>query len=625
MWAAADWRRHPADVARLVFAGVVLAVALASAAAIPGALTNVSADIVRLVGRIPASLRDLLIGATQVAIVAGPIVLVVWAARWRRPRQLVIVAVGGLLAIGLMASLVDWLERVAPPELLALDPQRSWIAQSDFPSVSAVAGLTAVVTIVVPATGPSWRRVGWSVIALAALVQTMTATQVPVNVLVAIVLGVFVGSAVLVVAGAPVRQPGRARLDAALSSMRLDLDEVGDAVNVDGRRAWQARTSSGRLVRLVYIGADERDANLLFRIWRRIRVKGIEDESPEITPRALARNEALVTLLAGARGVAVPQVLGVDEGDDGSAVLALELDDAPVLSALTPDRIDDVLLREVWAQTERLHRAGIAHRRLRPAHVLISDTPVITGLGWGRIDATDAQLSTDVAELLVGTALLVGPERATAAAAAVMDRQQLVRAMAYVQPLALSAETRRAAKEVDGLLDAVRAELQRLTGSDEPELQPLARLTVAGVVTGVGLFVLVGFGLGLAANFGDIVDAVGEAEWAYLPWILLATVMTYVAGAISLSGSVLRPLGLTQTTTVMLGQSFLNRFTPANAGGMAMRIRYLQKGGTELAVATAAVGLTSAASGVAQVALVAVFFTWSGSTPGGGDTTPVDG
>ena len=82
----------------------------------------------------------------------------------------------------------------------------------------------------------------------------------------------------------------------------------------------------------------------------------------------------------------------------------------------------------------------------------------------------------------------------------------------------------------------------------------------------------------------------------------------------------------------MFGQSFLNRFTPMNAGGMAMRIRYLQKGGTDVAVATAAVGLTSLASGVVQVSFIVFFFLWSSTDPtgatssgggrGGPDLTP---
>jgi uncharacterized protein (TIRG00374 family) len=55
-----------------------------------------------------------------------------------------------------------------------------------------------------------------------------------------------------------------------------------------------------------------------------------------------------------------------------------------------------------------------------------------------------------------------------------------------------------------------------------------------------------------------------------------------------------------------------------NAGGMAMRIRYLQKGGTDPAVATAAIGLTSAASGAMQVLFIVFFFLWSSSDPTSG-------
>jgi uncharacterized membrane protein YbhN (UPF0104 family) len=85
----------------------------------------------------------------------------------------------------------------------------------------------------------------------------------------------------------------------------------------------------------------------------------------------------------------------------------------------------------------------------------------------------------------------------------------------------------------------------------------------------------------------------------------------------SLAGSVIRPIPLGQATIIMFGQSFLNRFTPMNAGGMAMRIRYLQKGGTDVTVSTAAVGLTSAASGVMQVVFVVFFVLWGSSDPAG--------
>jgi uncharacterized membrane protein YbhN (UPF0104 family) len=66
----------------------------------------------------------------------------------------------------------------------------------------------------------------------------------------------------------------------------------------------------------------------------------------------------------------------------------------------------------------------------------------------------------------------------------------------------------------------------------------------------------------------------------------------------------------------MYGQSFLNRFTPANAGGMALRVRYLQKRGIDFGGAAAGVALTSVASGIGQVLVLATFAAWAGSGKG---------
>jgi undecaprenyl-diphosphatase len=87
-------------------------------------------------------------------------------------------------------------------------------------------------------------------------------------------------------------------------------------------------------------------------------------------------------------------------------------------------------------------------------------------------------------------------------------------------------------------------------------------------------------------------------------------------------GSITRPLPLARTTLVMFAQSFLNRFTPMNAGGMAMRVRYLQKGGTDVTVAAASVGLTSLASGVGQGVMIVLFAVWAGTSPGGSFSFP---
>jgi uncharacterized protein (TIRG00374 family) len=129
----------------------------------------------------------------------------------------------------------------------------------------------------------------------------------------------------------------------------------------------------------------------------------------------------------------------------------------------------------------------------------------------------------------------------------------------------------------------------------------------------VGSLVLVGYILSLASDWEDIWSAFTSADLVYLPPLLVLAMAPYFAGALSMLGAVPIQLPFMRTTTVMFAQSFLNRFTPANAGGMAMRVRYLQLQGLDGAVAATSIGLTSAASGVAQGVMIVVFLFWGGS------------
>lgn len=620
---AEEWRRHPSDLARLVASGLLVAVVLAAVAIDPDALRNASADVVRLAGRLPAVLRSLLVGITQVMVLLVPLLLVVRAALWRRGRELGVLAVAAAVAALAMVVLKGWLDDAVPPNVITDLPDDAWVLGATFPSVPYLAALAAVVTVLASSLDRSWRRFGWACVGAAALLRLLTASQAPVNVSVTVVLGVFVGSLVLVAFGAPVRRPGAAVLRDALAGMGLDVPRLA----VDPRGSTNVvvgRASDGTDVRLVVLGRDDRDADLLYRAWRALRVKGIEDESPGWSAARRAHREALVTLLAAEAGVAVPRVLGVHDGEYGDTSIAYEQLDARRLSDLPADELDDDLLRATWAEVRRLHARRLAHRELSADLVLVTGAgaPVLAGLRWGQISADDRQLGADVAELLVSTAMLVGPERAVAAAVADLDHAQLAAALPLLQPLALSDRTRKAVRKQKDLLESVRTELRAAAGLDEVELAKIQRISVARAMSTIGLLVLLLFAVGLASNWSDIVDSMQGADWAYVPWIVLLMVLTYVSGAVSLMGAVVRRLPLTDTTIVMFGQSFLNRFTPANAGGMAMRIRYLQKGGTDVAVATASVGLTSMASGVMQVVLVAIFFTWSGTSQGGFDADP---
>ena len=278
--------------------------------------------------------------------------------------------------------------------------------------------------------------------------------------------------------------------------------------------------------------------------------------------------------------------------------------------------MSEAALDDLWRQLGLLHRGRIAHRSLTlPNLVLDGDSAWLTGLENARLVAGDDSRALDVAELLVSTTLVVGVERAIAAAVRVADHDELTACLAFIQPPALPPQTRKAAKKPKGLITEIRTGLQTALGVDAVELAELERISIPKLLTWVGFVVLAYFLLSLASSWSEISDAMAGLNWWWVVPILAVTLTGTVASAVTMMGSVLRPLPLGDTTIVMFGQSFLNRFTPMNAGGMAMRIRYLQKGGTDATVATAAVGLTSAASGVMQVLFITFFLLWSSTDP----------
>jgi glycosyltransferase 2 family protein len=76
-------------------------------------------------------------------------------------------------------------------------------------------------------------------------------------------------------------------------------------------------------------------------------------------------------------------------------------------------------------------------------------------------------------------------------------------------------------------------------------------------------------------------------------------------------------LSLLPTLLSQLASSFANRVSPANIGGMALNVRFLQKSGMEAGPSVAAVGLNSLAGGIVHVGLLVVFFAWAGSSLAG--------
>ena len=79
-----------------------------------------------------------------------------------------------------------------------------------------------------------------------------------------------------------------------------------------------------------------------------------------------------------------------------------------------------------------------------------------------------------------------------------------------------------------------------------------------------------------------------------------------------MTGAVPARIPFLSTFATQLGGSFVNRIVPARLGGMAINVRYLQKQGLDLAVASSSVGLQQLSGLLMHVSLSFIFLLWAG-------------
>jgi undecaprenyl-diphosphatase len=403
----------------------------------------------------------------------------------------------------------------------------------------------------------------------------------------------------------------------ALRDAGIDLSALNLLRAVGGRsQLYRATTTSGGTAFVKVYSRDTRDADLLYRGYRTLLLRGPNDDWPSSSLDDDVRREAFLLLLDESAGVSAPHLEALATLPDGSVALAMSDVGGEPLDSLPSDQIDRPLMEAVWRQVDLMAKARIAHRALRAGNILVADgKPVIIDVGFGAQSASARLLSIDRAELLASSGALVGPEAAVAAAATVVAPDDLASAAPYLQPLALTATTRKHASK--SLLRSMREQIATVT---EREPAPLARLvrvrpkTLVTIAALAGAFYVL---LPQLANVGDSFRALRSANvWWMLACIALSG-LTYVAGAVALRGSVIEHLPLGSTIETQMASSFVNRVTPANVGGMALNVRFMQKAGVDPAEAVTGIGLNVVAGVIVHVMLLFLFFAWAGQSSNG--------
>ena len=607
--------RYQADIVRLLASLVLLAGGVLIAIHARNTIGGAEEDIVDVYQRVPERFADVLAAVAVVSATIVPVVTVVFLTLLRRYRQAAALVLGGLAAVVAM----NWLSDVLAERgvVAAVDPNTDQVIEltdPEFATSPLIAAVVAIVVIASPRLSPQWRRVLWFGVGLLILFRVVSSSEPPLDIIIAVALGMAVGYLALLAFGTESADPDADELVAMLRPVADPVRIEQMAGNTPLR--YVVALAGGEELLLRVRTRTDRSSDRLEQAWRTVRLRTSQVDEPYATVQRRIEHEVLAQTTAGAAGVRVPAVRGIVASSAGSVGLLEErLDGMAAASALPAAMLDRRLLRRIWRQVAALHRQRIAHRALGLAVVTATETGdvAMSDFDAARLAASDRDLALDRAQLLVDTALRVGADEAVAVAVEVLGPKAVVAAVPYLQPLALPAPTRRSLRGNREVLDALQQAVRNATGV---EPAPLARLERVRPRTAVSVLALAGgfyFLLPQLADVGETAEAATRANWWWLVPIFAGAAATFFAAALSLLGSVPQPIPYLATVRMQVASAFVGRIAPANTGTLAVGVRFLQRSGVDTAAAGAAVGLNALVGLVVHLSLMAAFIAWAGA------------
>lgn len=599
--------RHSGDWVRVV-AGLVV-VAITSVLARQEALTAFEDNTFHLFNQLPHAFHSFFATVQQAGAFPAVLVVTLGALVLRRPRLAATFAVAGTAAWFFAKLVKETVGRPRPFLVFSDTVVRGAPAEGlGFPSGhSAVAA--ALATVICPYL-PRWgRRAVWVVVLLVGIARMYVGAHLPLDIVGGFALGWAVGAGANLVVGTPPRRADLGALGRLFANHGLTAVSIEPlATDATGPRPYVVRTDDGRMLFAKLVSNEERDADALFKGWRHLTYRGIEDELPFLSPRRIVEHEAFMSLLAERGRGSTPRVLLAGPLSDGVAALGEELIEGRALDRMAPADISDETLTACWEELAKLRVARIAHRDLRLGNLMVDgDGRVwVLDFNYAEAEASDRALARDVAELLAALATVIGVSRPARTAVAVLGADAVASALPLLQPLALSKGTRRACRHHKGLLDDLRREVAATAGVDQAAPEHLPRVRMRSLV----LLLLLGTAIYLVVpRLGRLAPAWDTLIHADLGWMaaaLLASALSYVAAAFQLQGAVPDRLNLVHTIEGAVASSFANRVTPAGVGGVATNVRYLERCGFELPEAGSYVALRSAVGFIVHMAALIV-------------------
>ena len=603
-------RRRPSDVVAVVTVAIVVLVA-AWLARHPGELGRWTFE---LVTDLPEGLRDAFRAVYLVGCVSV-IVALVGAFVLRRHIRLAVSMVG--------AGLLAWLIGLGVLALLDPGPARSTAGLGAFgtpPGFPAIrlAAAVAVLFVAGPYLTRPARRLVHLVLLVCGVSAVLAVEGLLTDVLGSVALGWGVAALVHLVIGSPAGTPSNEQVTDALRDLGLepsDLRWLPGPWRWSRFRATLGDGANGFAAQVAVIGRDARDSRFFGQLWRSVWYKRtgtdlIWDRRHQV------EHWAYLLLTAEKAGVRVPGVMAAGSaGRRDDALLVTRPRAGTALAELDPADVTDAVLDDAWLQLSLLRHARIAKGGVRTDAVTVTPDgrTELQDFSQASYPAPAARIANDAVDLLVGSAELVGVDRAAAAAHRGLGPDGLAELLPLIQPGALSRDARRQLSPDKKMLAELRTASAAAAGTQEPKLAELRRVSVSDLLMTVGTIVGVYLLIGQFAGLSGVGNTFRTASWAWVAAAFAISQLPQIASAFAMIGSVIAPLALGP----VIGVQYANNFTGLVGGSVAdvaLVIRFLQRQGQPAGVAVSSGLLNNLAGSVVQFVLIPVSLVLSGST-----------
>nr|WP_296773852.1 lysylphosphatidylglycerol synthase transmembrane domain-containing protein [Rhodococcus sp. (in: high G+C Gram-positive bacteria)] len=603
--------RRTSDILRVVVSLLLLAAVVAGSLITRNQWDALETSVSNIVGVLSPDQSNLVYLLYGVAILALPFGILIGLVAGRKWKLLAGYASAAFIA-GLALSITG--NGISTPAWHLDVPERLDTFSSQFLDDSRWIGmLAAVLTVSGPWLPARWRRVWWVLLLAFVPIHLFVSTVVPARSMFGLSVGWCVGALIVLVVGTPALE---VPLDAAARLLARRGHTVTSFTVLEpagpGPLVLAATTegSEPKIIVEMY-GQNQRSGGALRQMWRWLSFRSEEFVPLHASMRRAVEHRALMGIAIGDLGIASSKPLAVSALERGWALYAHSAPRGVAVDESSPDE----LATKIWNGLQILHENQISHGDLRIAEIRADDgNALFGGFSNSELGASDAQMQSDVAQLLISTSSLFGKDRAVRIAIDTLGADIVVTAAGRLTKSAIPSRLLRSVPDSRGIMKSVREEVVRQTDTDKIQTEQVTRFTRNQIIQLVLLIGLVYVAYPFISAVPTFVTELGSANWWWALLGLAVSALTYVGAAAALWACASGLVSFKNLTIMQVANTFAATTTPAGVGGLALSVRFLQKGGLGAVRATAAVALQQSVQVITHLSLLVFFSVVAGTS-----------